>query len=318
MKIHRLVLLLTLSFSLFNLDAQIFEKDSVVQVVAYWSLGESHTYKYEKNIYTIQGEDTLAWKKNKFDYIVTVTDSTDGSYTLKCQYKNVERTSSNPLDNRMDSWVNDSLMNTVIIKTDENGTFQSLENLEEVEKDAIKIAEIMTDSMWNMLPDSTKNVMSYEKLRETMALISDKKTLLPGVTEEISMLLFYHGGRYDMTDTYSMEEEYPNYFGKDPLPGKKEFWVDDYDTEDGVIEMQSYGFIDADNAIRSYFSALKNMVTEEIPPIPSEEIPVITGEDNMSVWINVDYGWTLYLIMERLFVVGNRKNVVDISLELVE
>lgn len=29
-------------------------------------------------------------------------------------------------------------MNTVIIKTDENGTFQSLENLEEVEKDAIK------------------------------------------------------------------------------------------------------------------------------------------------------------------------------------
>lgn len=218
----------------------------------------------------------------------------------------------------MDSWVNDSLMNTVIIKTDENGTFQSLENLEEVEKDAIKIAEIMTDSMWNMLPDSTKNVMSYEKLRETMALISDKKTLLPGVTEEISMLLFYHGGRYDMTDTYSMEEEYPNYFGNDPLPGKKEFWVDDYDTEDGVIEMQSYGFIDADNAIRSYFSALKNMVTEEIPPIPSEEIPVITGEDNMSVWINVDYGWTLYLIMERLFVVGNRKNVVDISLELVE
>lgn len=63
MKRHRLVLLLTLSFSLFNLDAQIFEKDSVVQVVAYWSLGESHTYKYEKNIYTIQGEDTLAWEK---------------------------------------------------------------------------------------------------------------------------------------------------------------------------------------------------------------------------------------------------------------
>lgn len=46
-----------------TLPAQINLNDSTVQVVAYWSKGDSYDYLYDYYKYNIQGKDTISWER---------------------------------------------------------------------------------------------------------------------------------------------------------------------------------------------------------------------------------------------------------------
>ena len=46
-----------------TLSAQINLNDSTVQVVAYWSKGDSYDYLYDYYKYNIQGKDTISWER---------------------------------------------------------------------------------------------------------------------------------------------------------------------------------------------------------------------------------------------------------------
>ena len=69
-----------------TLSAQINLNDSTVQVVAYWSKGDSYDYLYDYYKYNIQGKDTISWERTISKINITVIDSTENSYTLQAVY----------------------------------------------------------------------------------------------------------------------------------------------------------------------------------------------------------------------------------------
>ena len=58
-----------------TLPAQINLNDSTVQVVAYWSKGDSYDYLYDYYKYNIQGKDTISWERTISKINITVIDS---------------------------------------------------------------------------------------------------------------------------------------------------------------------------------------------------------------------------------------------------
>ena len=117
-----------------TLPAQINLNDSTVQVVAYWSKGDSYDYLYDYYKYNIQGKDTISWERTISKINITVIDSTENSYTLQAVYDtpNAIRSGSDSISRELTSRISRTFGNdTVIVETNELGTIKRLVSLPE-------------------------------------------------------------------------------------------------------------------------------------------------------------------------------------------
>ena len=73
-----------------TLSAQINLNDSTVQVVAYWSKGDSYDYLYDYYKYNIQGKDTISWERH---HIVGKNHIQDKYYGYRLYRKQLYATS---------------------------------------------------------------------------------------------------------------------------------------------------------------------------------------------------------------------------------
>lgn len=104
-----------------TLSAQINLNDSTVQVVAYWSKGDSYDYLYDYYKYNIQGKDTISWERTISKINITVIDSTENSYTLQAVYDtpNAIRSGSDSISRELTSRISRTFGNdTVIVETE--------------------------------------------------------------------------------------------------------------------------------------------------------------------------------------------------------
>ena len=116
-----------------TLSAQINLNDSTVQVVAYWSKGDSYDYLYDYYKYNIQGKDTISWERTISKINITVIDSTENSYTLQAVYDtpNAIRSGSDSISRELTSRISRTFGNdTVIVETNELGTIKRLRQTE--------------------------------------------------------------------------------------------------------------------------------------------------------------------------------------------
>lgn len=116
-----------------TLPAQINLNDSTVQVVAYWSKGDSYDYLYDYYKYNIQGKDTISWERTISKINITVIDSTENSYTLQAVYDtpNAIRSGSDSISRELTSRISRTFGNdTVIVETNELGTIKRLVNFD--------------------------------------------------------------------------------------------------------------------------------------------------------------------------------------------
>ena len=118
-----------------TLSAQINLNDSTVQVVAYWSKGDSYDYLYDYYKYNIQGKDTISWERTISKINITIIDSTENSYTLQAVYDtpNAIRSGSDSISRELTSRISRTFGNdTVIVETNELGTIKRLVNFDKL------------------------------------------------------------------------------------------------------------------------------------------------------------------------------------------
>ena len=133
-----------------TLSAQINLNDSTVQVVAYWSKGDSYDYLYDYYKYNIQGKDTISWERTISKINITVIDSTENSYTLQAVYDtpNAIRSGSDSISRELTSRISRTFGNdTVIVETNELGTIKRLVNFDQLRSRYLKAAEMTAEAL---------------------------------------------------------------------------------------------------------------------------------------------------------------------------
>ena len=143
-----------------TLSAQINLNDSTVQVVAYWSKGDSYDYLYDYYKYNIQGKDTISWERTISKINITIIDSTENSYTLQAVYDtpNAIRSGSDSISRELTSRISRTFGNdTVIVETNELGTIKRLVNFDKLRSRYLKAAEMSMEDDYGMIDGIINN-----------------------------------------------------------------------------------------------------------------------------------------------------------------
>ena len=135
-----------------NMYGQINEKDSTVQVVAYWSKLDQQSYNVSYEKIKIKSSDTISKELMKYEVDVKIIDATENSYTTEWFYKNFTIDTDNELVKKLTSLSDDM---SVIIKTDELGSFVEIVNWKDVKEYLTKVTKELEKEL--------KDIPNYKK-----------------------------------------------------------------------------------------------------------------------------------------------------------
>ena len=155
-----------------TLSAQINLNDSTVQVVAYWSKGDSYDYLYDYYKYNIQGKDTISWERTISKINITVIDSTENSYTLQAVYDtpNAIRSGSDSISRELTSRISRTFGNdTVIVETNELGTIKRLVNFDQLRSRYLKAAEMTAEALSAQQDSEAQKDSLFRFLKSTLS-----------------------------------------------------------------------------------------------------------------------------------------------------
>ena len=187
-----------------TLSAQINLNDSTVQVVAYWSKGDSYDYLYDYYKYNIQGKDTISWERTISKINITVIDSTENSYTLQAVYDtpNAIRSGSDSISRELTSRISRTFGNdTVIVETNELGTIKQLVNFDQLRSRYLKAAEMTAEALCAQQGSEAQKDSLFRFLKSTLyKQMGDTTVIVSTALEELSLLLYYHGCKMDFDE----------------------------------------------------------------------------------------------------------------------
>lgn len=204
-----------------TLSAQINLNDSTVQVVAYWSKGDSYDYLYDYYKYNIQGKDTISWERTISKINITIIDSTENSYTLQAVYDtpNAIRSGSDSISRELTSRISRTFGNdTVIVETNELGTIKRLVNFDQLRSRYLKAAEMTAEALCAQQGSEAQKDSLFRFLKSTLyKQMGDTTVIVSTALEELSLLLYYHGCKMDFDEEYQIEENFPSLVGAHPV-----------------------------------------------------------------------------------------------------
>lgn len=278
--------------------------DSTVQIVAYWEVGDKVDYTSLKREYDIDAEGNETQTASSSETVhFEVVAATDTSYTLKVTYDDIFdiRTSEFKLtDKELASLPNPAYL----IRTDEFGSFQGIENLEEITAAFQSAAPIFSKVFERSIGNDGKEIID-----RLVQEITSPDAITRAVISDITPLLYFHGARIDTTAAYTIEEPVQGLLGASSgpctMPGS--FWVDSELTDEysavirkelhadkeqmgpimksilqPMLETISSAFTDGneediEQAIDSYFDEMAQHATFAFEDSSVEEIHLETG-----------------------------------------
>ena len=183
--------------------------DSTVQVVAYWELGEKVRYQVEESKRKVSGTDTTLVEKSAEIITLEVVDVTDSTYRINVSYDDFQHSDYARMA------ANDALekaygKTTFDIITDQYGTFLDIELPDHfAEEGDAAIDEMVAGASRDkgLSKEEQKVVSLFVK-----SLISPDAFTQAAIAE-ISPLLFFHGGRYGLSEEIEYDDEVQSLFG---------------------------------------------------------------------------------------------------------
>ena len=274
--------------------------DSLVQLVAYWELGDKFSYNTSTTKSQIVGKDTtvVEYETDITTYEVVAAD--DKMYRLR--YTTSNESSNNPLYAPVYDVIHKlTALSPIEFETNELGSFQRMlplewdkltdDALEEfingaVEKnDTLKEGKEMFSNMLRSLIQPSTFQMAYQSAFEGM--------------------LMFHGLEYKIGEEYSYQYESPNLFVPDgnTITMNCVYWIDEDNTDEDFLTIRSYQEADQDDFKETVITMLQNMIgsigedftenmrTEREKALDSMDVSITT--DGVSRF-HLGSGWPVY------------------------
>jgi hypothetical protein len=285
--------LLTLFFS-FSGYSQSAAKDSSVNCVTYWRLGETRTYSiiHEKSSVNESGNIVPF----RFAYLaqVSVIDSTSNSYTIKWKFQLPEEykmmspriVDSLPVFNGME----------MIYKVSEMGAFLELLNWEEVRDTYFR----QMDMSMSKNRDST----AAATLAATKKMFSSKQMVEATFIKEIRLFHEPYGYKFTMAGA-SAETQLPNPFGGEPFPAHQIYKLTALDKVKNSFTLVFQLNIDKGNVNKLIDPILKNMnIIKDAEIDKAEKGNSYDLQDYSEYHVVSSTGWISRLLYKRTMSIG--------------
>ena len=289
--------------------SQINSADSTVQVIGYWDKNEKQTYIITENSYQVKNStDTINRQLYTYNVDVEILDSTANSYIIKWLYTNFDiKESANPVLAKLIS-ISDSL--SVIIKTDEYGSFQEVLNWEEG-RDFIK-------KSCELLKPEFKTIPNFDKVIDQIKnLYSSKESIENSAIDEIHQFYAFHGVKYKLDEEINANIKIPNTYGGKPFDALLTGMLEQINAEDDNAIFRMWQTADSKQVTDAAYDYLNSMQqTMKVPEVKREDFPVSTNDVRTASSIDGDTGWVLYSIQTKEIVADNILQVNERNIEL--
>jgi hypothetical protein len=288
-----------------NVFGQISEKDSTVQVVAYWSKLDKQSYNVSYEKLKIKSNDTVSKELMKYDVDVKVIDSTTHSYTTEWFYKNFTIDTDNELVKKLTSLSNDI---SVMIKTDEFGAFVEIVNWKDVRDYLTKVTE--------KLKEELKSVPNYKKIIENvMNVYSSKESIEANAIKDAVQFYSFHGVKYKLGEEINGTLEVANNFGGKPFETDVTYSLDEINSEDGNSIIRMKQIVNSEQLTNETYNYLKRTGTfgNNIPD--RKDFPLLTNVTSTASRIHGETGWIIYSIETKEI---TAKETINIEKRIIE
>ena len=236
--------------------------DSTVQVVAYWELGEKVRYQVEESKRKVSGTDTTLVEKSAEIITLEIVDVTDSTYRINVSYDDFQHSDYARMA------ANDALekaygKTSFDIITDQYGAFLDIELPDHfAEEGDAAIDEMVAGA-------SRDKGLSKEEQKVVSLLVKSlisPEAITQAAIAEISPLLFFHGGRYGLSEEIEYDDEVESLFGDaSTITMHARFWVDEGLTDEESVVMRLYQEADRDE-LQPYLASVLSQMTGAFAP----------------------------------------------------
>lgn len=318
-----LLLILTVISAIFC-QAQINEKDSVVNVVAYFHKGDTLVYNYTTQKVKYEKNDTLFDLFLGSEFQLVVLDETDKSYRIEYTPLSYFYAPDSLLTEKgkMSCAIAKAAEKKMgyqkaIFVTNEFGTIQRVENYKEISKKCISSADALVKETYAQMPGLEK-IISKNTMKQMFISKAKTQEDVLAMYEEMEALFGFHGLAPKLGDTTTIVNNSKSYIysGKDQ--------PDEYGTEgDYVVYVQEDATIPAEQVkklIDQQINIFDGALGKEINNIwqkNSNSIPAmtVTSKNLIRYWNN---GWPKETTVSKSVKLENEKEPRPIEIRTIE
>lgn len=269
-----------------NMYGQINEKDSTVQVVAYWSKLDQQSYNVSYEKIKIKSSDTISKELMKYEVDVKVIDATENSYTTEWFYKNFTIDTDNELVKKLTSLSDDM---SVIIKTDELGSFVEIVNWKDVKEYLTKVTKELEKEL--------KDIPNYKKIIEkVMNVYATKESIEANAIKDAIQFYSFHGVKYKLNEEINIKLEVANNFGGKPFETDVTYSLDEINSEAGNSIIRMKQVVNSEQLTDATYNYLKKTGTFGTNIPDRKDFPFLTNETFTASRIHGETGWIIYSI----------------------
>lgn len=285
---------------------QISLKDSTVQVVGYWSKLEKQSYNVSYEKLKIKNKDTISRELMQYEVDLKVIDSTVNSYTTEWYYKNFKIDTNNELVKKLTSLSNDI---SVLIKTDELGSFIEVVNWESVRDYLNKVSEELKKELKD-IPDSEQIIDNIKNI------YSSKQSVEANAIKDAIQFYSFHGVKYKLGEEISGNLTVSNNFGGKPFDTRIKYSLDEINSEDGNSVIRMKQVVNSEQLTNETYNYLKKIGSfgKNIPE--RKDFPSLTNETYTASRIHGETGWIIYSIETKEVKAEDTTNIEERIIEI--
>ena len=303
MKIKLLTIGLLTITSVFG---QINMADSTVQAIGYWEKNEMQSYVLTIDKIKIKGVDTTSRDFIKYDVDIKVIDSTETSYLLEWHYKNFTVDSKNEIMQKVMTLAEDM---KVVVKTNELGVFEGVENWKEV-RDYMKR---MTSKLSKEYKDAPTMVKLLKQIETTY---STKEAIETNSINEIHQFLTFHGGKYKLGEEYDGKLKVHNLYGGEPFDTDFTMYLDTIQQEDNNYILRATQTVNPEQLKEATYNYIcLTMKTMGMPAPSKDDLKDISNETFTASRIH-GTGWLIYSIQTKVVKSDQTENIDETIIEI--
>ncbi len=229
-----------------------------VPFVAYWEVGDEYNFRVTKIKEQWKAENKTKYDSSAYTTKFKVLEATDTSYLINWTYEN-QLASGLQLPSELEEDLSDFNFTSVLYTTNELGTFEGIQNWEEISDVTNKVI----DAILTYTRDNSEGEIDESDFRNAMQpftqAYSSKEGIERLVLSELQYFHFPFGLEYPAKDTVYYEEQLPNMFGGNPIRADIKLYFEEIDFENSISSMIQKSTLNSEDTRDVLLGVLKSM-----------------------------------------------------------
>ncbi len=264
-------------------DSLMADTTTYVPFVAYWAKGDTLRYEVEKWDLQFEQDSLTKSDTTRYTAIFVVLDSTETSYLVNWHFEEYQNSAAtqallNETFREASEQLGSLEFEEIRFSTDEVGSFQQIENLEEIQAILeVYLEDLRKSALAATGNDPERHQKTKKALDLTFSMLRSRQYIESNMFVELIHLLHPMGSQFPAFDTLTYTENYPNNLGEGYVEGNGIYYFDTLDVANDYAHLKQIVELDEEDTrevLQEYFTrlGLDNEVAKELLETSSYDI----------------------------------------------